>query len=101
MTDTASRTRRSTICSTEAEAESDPAKREQLYQEANRKIMAFVASVPYAHNSAAIALESNIQGFVPSPVGVGGESFATVEAGEADDEEDTPRTPKPRPRPGR
>ncbi len=71
----------------EAEAEADPAKREQLYQEANRKIMAFVASVPYAHNSAAIALESNIQGFAPSPVGVGGESFATVEAGVADEEQ--------------
>ena len=66
----------------EAEEEADPAKREQLYQEANRKIMAFLPAVPYAHNSAAIALDSNIQGFVPSPVGVGGESFATVEAGE-------------------
>ena len=74
----------------EAEAESDPAKREQLYQEASRKIMAFVPAVPYAHNSAAIALESNIQGFVPSPVGVGGESFATVEAG--DEEEGTEET---------
>ena len=76
----------------QAEIESDPAKREQLYQEANRKIMAFLPAVPYAHNSAAIALESNIQGFVPSPVGVGGESFSTVVAGEADDEEDTDET---------
>ena len=71
----------------QAEAEADAAKREQLYQEANRKIMAFVASVPYAHNSAAIALESNIQGFVPSPVGVGGERFATVAAGDEETEE--------------
>jgi len=69
-----------------AEVESDPAKREQLYQEANRKIMAFLPAVPYAHNSAALAFESNIQGFVPSPVGVGGESFATVEAGETPEE---------------
>ena len=64
-----------------AEIETDPTKREGLYKEANRKIMAFAAGVPYAHNSAAIALQSNIQGFVPSPMGVGGESFATVEAG--------------------
>jgi peptide/nickel transport system substrate-binding protein len=75
----------------QAEEESDPAQREQLYQEANRKIMAFAAGVPYAHNKAALAFSSNIQGFVPSPVGVGGESFATVEAGESE-EEDTEET---------
>ena len=73
----------------QAEAEPDPAKREQLYQEANRKIMAFLPAVPYAHNSAALAFQSNIQGFVPSPVGVGGEAFATVSAGEAEETEET------------
>ncbi|MDQ3380897.1 MAG: ABC transporter substrate-binding protein [Actinomycetota bacterium] len=73
----------------QAEEESDPAQREQLYQEANRKIMAFAAGVPYAHNKAALAFSSDVQGFIPSPVGVGGESFATVEAGGATDDEET------------
>jgi peptide/nickel transport system substrate-binding protein len=75
----------------EAEAESDPATRVELYQEANRRIMAFATGVPYVHATAALAFESNIQGFVPSPVGVGGESFATVEAVESE-EEDTEET---------
>jgi peptide/nickel transport system substrate-binding protein len=76
----------------EAETEADPAKRETLYQEANRKIMAFAAGVPYAHNSAAIAMQSNIQGFIPSPMGVGGESFATVEAGESEEDSEETET---------
>jgi peptide/nickel transport system substrate-binding protein len=75
-----------------AEVESDEAKRVELYKEANRKIMAFVPGVPYAHNSAAIAFQSNIQGFVPSPMGVGGESFATVEAGAEESSEETTTT---------
>ena len=74
-----------------AEVESDEAKRVELYKEANRKIMEFLPSLPYVHAKAALAFESNIQGFVPSPVGVGGESFATVEAG-ASDEDDTEET---------
>jgi peptide/nickel transport system substrate-binding protein len=74
----------------EAEEESDPATREQLYQEANRRIMAFLPGLPYVHAKAALAFDSNIEGFVPSPVGVGGESFASVEAGES--EEDTEET---------
>jgi peptide/nickel transport system substrate-binding protein len=76
----------------QAEEESDPAKRETLYQEANRKIMAFAAGVPYAHNKAALAFQSSIQGFVPSPVGVGGESFATVEAGESEEDSEETET---------
>jgi peptide/nickel transport system substrate-binding protein len=70
-----------------AEAETDQAKREQLYQQANRLIMENLPGVPYAHNRAALAFRSNIQGFVPSPVGVGGESFATVSTEEAETEE--------------
>ncbi|MEX0850521.1 MAG: ABC transporter substrate-binding protein, partial [Gaiellaceae bacterium] len=69
------------------EVESDPAKREQIYEEANRKIMEFLPSLPYVHAKAALAFESNIQGFVPSPVGVGGESFSTVSAGDEETEE--------------
>jgi peptide/nickel transport system substrate-binding protein len=71
----------------QGEAESDPAKREQIYQEANRKIMVFLPSLPYVHAKAAVGLQSNLQGFVPSPLGVGGESFATVSAGDEAAEE--------------
>ncbi len=78
----------------QAEEESDPAERERLYQEANRTIMAFAAGVPYVHARSALTFTSDIQGFVPSPVGVGGESFASVVAGdgEAEDSEDTETT---------
>jgi peptide/nickel transport system substrate-binding protein len=71
-----------------AEEEPDPTQREQLYQQANRLIMTNVPGVPYVHATAALAFESDIEGFVPSPVGVGGESFATVVAGESEDGED-------------
>jgi peptide/nickel transport system substrate-binding protein len=69
----------------QAEQEPDQAKRAQLYQQANRLIMANIPGVPYVHATAALGFDSNIQGFVPSPVGVGGESFATVTAGEAEE----------------
>jgi peptide/nickel transport system substrate-binding protein len=71
----------------QAEAETDQAQREQLYQRANRLIMENLPGVPYAHNRAALAFRSDVQGFVPSPVGVGGESFATVTIGEEEAEE--------------
>ena len=67
MTDTASRTRRSTTCSTQAEAESDPAKREQLYQEANRKIMAFVACCPVCAQQRGYRTRQQHPGLRPEP----------------------------------
>jgi peptide/nickel transport system substrate-binding protein len=70
----------------QAEEESDQAKRTALYEEANRKIMEFLPGVPYVHAKAALALQSDVTGYVPSPVGVGGESFATVGFGEAEEE---------------
>jgi len=73
----------------QAESEPDQAEREQLYMQANRLIMTNIPGVPYVHATAALAFDANITGFVPSPVGVGGEAFATVEAGEADDGEET------------
>jgi peptide/nickel transport system substrate-binding protein len=75
-----------------AEEEPDPAQREQLYQQANRLIMTNVPGVPYVHATAAIALESDLEGFVPSPVGVGGESFASVSVGESEDGDETEDT---------
>jgi peptide/nickel transport system substrate-binding protein len=70
----------------QAEIESDPAKRTQLYQQANRLIMENVPGVPYVHATAALTFQNNVQGFVPSPVGVGGESFASVTIGEEAEE---------------
>jgi peptide/nickel transport system substrate-binding protein len=64
-----------------AEAETDEAKRTELYQEANRKIMEFLPGVPYVHAKAALGFQSKVDGYVPSPVGVGGESFASVTLG--------------------
>lgn len=65
----------------QAEIESDQAKREQLYQDANRAIMDFLPGLPYVHAKAALTFTSDVEGFIPSPVGVGGESFATVSMG--------------------
>jgi peptide/nickel transport system substrate-binding protein len=66
----------------DAEAETDLQKRTTLYQEANRKIMDFLPGVPYVHAKAALAFQSKVTGYKPSPVGVGGESFAPVSLGE-------------------
>ena len=71
-----------------AEQETDQTEREALYQEANRKIMEVLPGVPYVHAKSALAFETDVTGFVPSPVGVGGESFATVGFGEAEEAEE-------------
>ena len=63
-----------------AEAEPDRAERETLYAEANRKIMEFVAGVPYAHTKPALAFRADVQGYQPSPTT--NESFAPVTVGE-------------------
>lgn len=60
----------------EAEAETDEARRTELYQEANRMIMDFLPGVPYVHNEPAIAFREGVTGFVPDPLS--NESFATV-----------------------
>ena len=65
-----------------AEEETDEQKRTELYQQANRKIMEFLPGVPYVHAKAALAFQSNVEGYMPSPVGVGGESFASVSRGD-------------------
>ena len=60
----------------DAEIETDEAKREELYKEANRKIMEWLPGVPYAHSQPALAFAANISGYQPSPTT--NESFATV-----------------------
>jgi peptide/nickel transport system substrate-binding protein len=60
-----------------AEVETDEAKRTALYQEANREIMKFLPGVPYVHTEPALAFNSNVKGYVPSPVSL--EPFSIVE----------------------
>jgi peptide/nickel transport system substrate-binding protein len=61
----------------QAEVETDEAKRTTLYQEANREIMKFLPGVPYVHTEPALAFNSNVKGYVPSPVSL--EPFSIVE----------------------
>jgi peptide/nickel transport system substrate-binding protein len=60
----------------DAEKETDEAKREELYKDANRAIMEWLPGVPYAHSSPALAFAANVKGYVPSPTT--NESFASV-----------------------
>jgi peptide/nickel transport system substrate-binding protein len=60
----------------DAETETDLEKREDLYKEANRKIMDFLPGVPYVHTKPALAFQANVKGYQPSPVSL--ESFAPV-----------------------
>jgi peptide/nickel transport system substrate-binding protein len=60
-----------------AEVETDEAKRTELYQEANREIMKFLPGVPYVNTEPALAFDSNVKGYVPSPVSL--EQFSNVE----------------------
>lgn len=60
----------------QAEVETDLAKRTELYQEANRKIMEWLPGVPYAHSKPALGFRADVKGYQPSPVSL--EPFATV-----------------------
>ena len=63
----------------DAETETDLEKRQQLYQEANRKIMDFLPGVPYVHTKPALAFQSNVKGYVPSPVSLEPFSIVSIE----------------------
>jgi peptide/nickel transport system substrate-binding protein len=62
-----------------AEKETDQAKRDKLYQEANDLIMTFLPGVPYVHTKPALAFAKNATGYVPSPVTL--EPFSIVSVG--------------------
>jgi peptide/nickel transport system substrate-binding protein len=59
-----------------ADEETNIAKRNKDYQQAEIYIMKFLPVVPYVHSKPALAFQKNVQGYVPSPVSL--ESFATV-----------------------
>jgi len=61
-----------------ADAEPDLAKRAVLYQAASVQVMKLLPVIPYVWAAGAIAIDSNIKGFVPSPVGTVNESMALV-----------------------
>ena len=63
----------------QAEAETDPAEREALYQEANRVIMDFLPGLPYVHTKPGLAFTANVSGYTPSPVSLEPFSIVTVE----------------------
>jgi peptide/nickel transport system substrate-binding protein len=60
----------------QGEREIDEAKREAIYQDANRAIMDWLPGVPYAHSKPALAFTAAVSGYVPSPTT--NESFAPV-----------------------
>jgi peptide/nickel transport system substrate-binding protein len=64
-----------------ADAEPDLDKRAALYQQASVQVMKLLPMVPYVWAAGAIALDSNIKGFVPSPIGTVNESMAALSYG--------------------
>ena len=62
-----------------AEIETDAAKREDLYKQANQLISDWVPGAPYVHTKPALAFAANVSGYQPSPVGL--EIFNTVQIG--------------------
>jgi peptide/nickel transport system substrate-binding protein len=60
----------------DADQEPDPAKRTELYQEANKLIMDYLPGVPISHSPPALAVSADVDGLVPSPLTA--EDFATV-----------------------
>ncbi|MGL5826633.1 MAG: ABC transporter substrate-binding protein [Nocardioides sp.] len=52
-----------------AEAETDLAKRTELYVQANDKIMEFLPGLPYVHTEPSLAFIPGVTGYVPSPIG--------------------------------
>jgi len=64
-----------------ADAEPNLTKRAALYQQASVQVMKLLPVVPYVWAAGAVALDSNIKGFVPSPVGTVNESMAALSFG--------------------
>ena len=64
-----------------ADAEPDAEARAALYQQASVQVMKLLPVIPYVWAAGAIAMDSKIKGFVPSPVGSVNESMATLSFG--------------------
>ena len=64
-----------------ADAEPNLAKRAALYQQASVQVMKLLPVVPYVWAAGAIAMDTNIKGFTPSPIGTVNESMARISFG--------------------
>ena len=64
-----------------ADAEPDQAKRTALYQQASVQVMTFLPVVPYVWASSAVAVDSNVKGYVPGPIGPVNEPFSLTSFG--------------------
>jgi len=63
-----------------ADAEPDPAKREQMYKDLNKKIMSeYLPALPISHSPPAIVVSKDVKGLVPSPLTA--EEFHSVSKG--------------------
>jgi peptide/nickel transport system substrate-binding protein len=62
-----------------ADAETNLAKRQQLYQQASIEVMKFLPMVPYVHSRPALGFQKTVKGYVPSPVSL--EPFSLVSIG--------------------
>jgi len=61
-----------------ADAEPNPALRTSEYQQASIAVMKYLPMVPVAWGSSALALDSNIKGYVPGPIGPINEPWAKL-----------------------
>ena len=61
-----------------ADAEPNAASRTQQYEQASIAVMKYLPVVPYAWGSSALALDKNIQGYVPGPIGPINEPWAKL-----------------------
>jgi len=61
-----------------ADAEPNPALRTADYQQASIAVMKFLPMVPYAWGSSALALNKNVLGYVPGPIGPVNEPWAAL-----------------------
>jgi peptide/nickel transport system substrate-binding protein len=61
-----------------ADAEPNYEKRVALYQQAGIDVMKFLPVVPYVWASSALAVKSNVKGYIPGPIGPVNEPFARV-----------------------
>jgi peptide/nickel transport system substrate-binding protein len=64
-----------------ADAEPNYEKRVALYQQASVQVMKFLPVVPYVWAASAVALDKNVNGYVPGPIGPVNEPFANVSVG--------------------
>jgi len=64
-----------------ADAEADPDQRAALYQQASIQVMKLLPVIPYVWAAGAIVFDSNVKGFVPSPVGTVNEPMASLSIG--------------------